>query len=240
MSYSKIYSLLNRYLDGLQVSLRPDRQRYHKELRKIIDKGKQEWKSADYGTGYLYQSFPQLGLRGFRKTDIRVAQMDILGQLSGQDVLEIGCNTGFLSLMLSAGTRRYVAFDNNPFLIDIAQLTQAAIGNNSVQFQTTTIEIFSTDKKFDVVLSFANHSTWDGNMTLALEKYFAKLQSLLVPSGLLFFESHHPALENKSQVLETLKIMQAFFSIEEQRVLTQGSPWDRGRTFVRARSLITA
>jgi hypothetical protein len=88
-----------------------------------------------------------------------------------------------------------------------------------------------------VVLSFANHCTWDGNMTLAPRAYFAKLRSLLVPGGLLFFESHHPALENKTQVQETLKIIQEFFAIEEQKELTRGSPWDRGRTFVKARSL---
>ena len=151
-------------------------------------------------------------------------------------VLEIGCNSGFLSLTLAPGTRRYVAFDNNPFLVEIARLTQSEISDASVEFRVDTMEAFDTAEKFDVVLSFANHSTWDGNMPMALKAYFSKLRDLTIADGTLFFESHHPALENADQVRETLKVMQTFFSIEEEKTLARGSAWDRGRTFVHARA----
>jgi len=150
--------------------------------------------------------------------------------------LEIGCNTGFLSLTLAHGTQCYVAFDNNPFLIQIAQLTQIEVSDTSIDFRVGAMETFDTTDTFDVVLSFANHSTWDGNMTMPRPAYFAKLRELMVDNGMLFFESHHPSLENDVQVRETLQIMQASFAIEEQRKLNQGSAWDLGRTFVRARA----
>lgn len=238
MSTPKVYSRLHRMLDGLDALLKPSRRLYRQELLRLLKAAETGWVSADYGAGYLYQSFPPLGLRGFRQTEVRCSQMDINDALRDKRVLEIGCNSGFLSLTLSPGTRRYVGFDNNPFLIDIARLTKEALHDNAVEFRVDTVEAFTSTEPFDAVLSFANHSTWDGNMTLALEAYFSKLQSLLIPDGTLFFESHHPALENKTQVLETLRVMQKFFAIQQQRELTQGSAWDRGRTFVKAQSLV--
>ena len=234
------HARINRTLDDLQAVVRPSKWSYRKRLLQLIHEAGLHWRSADYGAGYLYQSYPRLGLRGFRKTDFRMAQMDLQNELSGKSVLEIGCNSGFLSLELVQGASRYVAFDNNPYLIEIARITQEEIGCNGVEFRVDTFEAFPLGQTFDVVLSFANHSTWDGNMTLVLEAYFAKVQRLLVPQGMLLFESHHPALEDEHKVLETIKVMQKFFALEETRLLTKGSAWDRGRTFVKARSLLTS
>ena len=237
MNTPEISSRLNRMFDGLAALLHPARRHYRKTLMRLLEEARTGWASADYGAGYLYQSFPSLGLHGFRQTEVRQTQMDITEALRGKRVLEIGCNSGFLSLGLSRGTSRYVGFDNNPFLINIAKLTQQFVRNDAVEFRCDTFEAFASDEPFDVALSFANHSTWDGNMTLALDAYFVKLQKLLTPGGTLFFESHHPVLEDQTQVKETLKVMQKSFAIQQQRELTQGSAWDRGRTFVTAISL---
>lgn len=237
MASPAFHARIHRMLDALGAWWHPPRRALRRRLLEIVGRAAREWPSADYGCGYLYQSFPALGLRGFRRTEARQAQMGIEGALAGRSVLEIGCNSGFLSLTLAPGARRYVAFDNNPYLIDIARLAQQASGDTRVEFRVQTVESLGSDERFDTVLSFANHSTWDGNMTLALEDYFAKLQRLLVPSGVLFFESHHPALEDAAKLERTLECMSRFFSIEERRMLTQGSAWDRGRTFVKARSL---
>jgi SAM-dependent methyltransferase len=230
------HSKINRALDAIGSVLHPSRRPMRRALVSILEQARRDWPSADYGSGYLYQSFHRLGLRGFRNTEARRAQMHIGEALRGRSVLEIGCNSGFLSLVISPGTKRYLAFDNNPFLIDIAKLAQREIGDTHVEFRVQAIEALFDDERFDVVLSFANHSTWDGNMTLALEAYFAKLQRLLAPRGVLFFESHHPALEDAHKLEGTLACLARFFTIEERRLLVRGSAWDRGRTFVRARS----
>ncbi|MBL0727927.1 bifunctional 2-polyprenyl-6-hydroxyphenol methylase/3-demethylubiquinol 3-O-methyltransferase UbiG [Piscinibacter sp. HJYY11] len=226
-----------RWLDGLQGLWHPGRRAFRRELLRILDRAAREWPSADYGSGYLYQSFPRLGLRGFRQTDTRVAQMDLGASLAGRSVIEIGCNTGFLSLSLSPGTRRYLAFDNNPFLMDIARLAQKELGDGTVEFRTNSLEDLQTEERFDVALSFANHSTWDGNMSLSLDAYFARLQGLLAPGGTLFFESHHPTLEDAAALAGTTSVMERRFRIDGSRVLSRGSPWDTGRTFIRATAL---
>lgn len=236
MILPQIVSRIHRTLDSCQALLDPTKAPYRKALLRIVGEARHNWTSADYGAGYLYQSFPRIGLRGFRQTEVRVDQMAITDAITGHSVLEIGCNSGFLSLTLAPSASRYVAFDNNPFLIEIARLTQTTIGDASVEFSIDSVETFDTSEKFDIVLSFANHSTWDGNMKMPLESYFSKLHNLMATNGILFFESHHPALESTDQVRETLKVLQEFFVIEEQRLLMRGSAWDRGRTFVRART----
>ena len=234
MTSSKLHARIYRALDDQQALLHPARAGFRKQLLFLIAEARAQWPFVDYGAGYLYQSFPRLGLRGFRSTDVRAAQMDIANALVNRSVLEIGCNSGFLSMTLAPGARRYVAFDNNPYLVDIAKLVQRELGDGQVDFSVDTIEAFASMQRFEVVLSFANHSTWDGNMTLALDAYFEKLRALLVEGGLLFFESHHPVLENDIQLRDTLKAMGRHFVIDAPRKLTEGSAWDRGRSFVRA------
>lgn len=234
MASPKLQARIYRLLDDVQGWSRPAGAGFRRQLLHTLVEARAKWPSADYGAGYLYQSLPRLGLRGFRRTDERVAQMDIANALIDRSVLEIGCNSGFLSLSLAPGTRRYVAFDNNPYLIDIAKLAQRELGDVHVEFSVDTMEAFASTQRFEVVLSFANHSTWDGNMTLALDAYFEKLRALLVEGGLLFFESHHPALENDRQLQETLQVMARHFVLDAPRKLTEGSAWDRGRSFVRA------
>jgi SAM-dependent methyltransferase len=236
MSYSNLISWCHRCTDAMQAWGQPRRRAFRRELLCILQAARTGWPSADYGAGYLYQSSPPLGLRGFRRTDSRVAAMHIGAALTGQRVLEIGCNTGFLALALSATARHYQAFDNNPFLIDIARLAARTLGTTTASFSVDTIESFVADQPFDVVLSFANHSTWDGNLGLSLPAYFQKLQQLLVPGGRLYFESHHPALESGQRLTDTLGELRRRFVIDEQRVLPLGSAWDRGRTFVAATS----
>jgi len=236
MSSPRLHSMINRVLDELGALGNTRKRRFLRKVRAVLAQARQGWASADYGVGYLYQSSPLLGLRGFRDTGARVGQMSLSQALQGRAVLEIGCNSGFLALALATGTRRYVAFDNNPYLIELAQLAQREAGIGAVEFRVSTIEALGTDEQFEVVLSFANHSTWDGNMTLALEDYFSKVHRLLVPGGRLYFESHHPVLENRQQVQATLAVMRRFFEVEEERELVEGSAWDRGRTFVTARA----
>lgn len=236
MANPRLTARLNRWLDALQDLGRPRRAAFRRRLLAVVQASQRDWPHADYGAGYLYQSCPALGLRGFRDTAARVAQMNLGPALAGRSVLEIGCNSGFLSLALAAGTRRYLAFDNNPFLVEMARLSQAELQDRRVEFCVEGFETLGEDETFDAVLSFANHSTWDGNMTLDLERYFAKLHRLLVPSGTLYFESHHPALEDAAALQGTLGVMERHFALQSQRLLGGGSAWDRGRTFVVARA----
>lgn len=58
---------------------------------------------------------------------------------------------------------------------------------DNVQFITTKFENFFPESKFDIVLSFANHSTYDGETDHSLEEYFSKVKNLINSNGFMIF-----------------------------------------------------
>ena len=97
----------------------------------------------------------------------------------------------------------------------------------------SSFEDLETDARFGVVLSFANHKTYDGNTRISTEGYFDKCHALLEPGGLLLFESHPPELEGDG--LEAVcEIIAERFHVMDRRILREGTFLDRDRTFLAA------
>ena len=133
-------------------------------------------------------------------------------------VLEIGCNTGFLSLAIAPAARRVVAFEINPYLIEIGRIgADAPRASTTSSSWSSRFEDFDAgDERFDDVLSFANHHTYDGNTRQALEEYFERCHALLRPGGRLIFESHPPALEGRD-FGRTVEIIERYFDDRAHR-----------------------
>jgi 2-polyprenyl-3-methyl-5-hydroxy-6-metoxy-1,4-benzoquinol methylase len=157
--------------------------------------------------------------------------MALADRVRGKTVLEIGCNSGFLSVAIARSAAAIVGFDINPHLISIAEAAATHAGISQCVFKTSTFESFEAEEPFDCVLSFANHSTHDGNTKQSLENYFEKCWVLTRPGGRLLFESHPPAHEGDG-LKRVLEILERRFSIQHQEVLTYGTFLDTGRTFV--------
>lgn len=224
-------SLLNRYRDYMALARKPDLLSLHRRLNSHLVTSAREWESYDYGEGYFYQSLPKIGVSGLRDTSARVEAMRLRERLAGRQVLEIGCNSGFIALSVADVATEVVGFDINPHLVQIAREAAADMGRANVSFQACTFEDFHADKPFDAVLSFANHSTYDGNTRHDIEAYFAKCRDLLEPGGLLLFESHTPSHEGAGlpDVVDTIGRL---FDIRERHILDVGTFLDRGRTFI--------
>jgi hypothetical protein len=125
-----------------------------------------------------------------------------------------------------------VAFEINPYLVEAGGLGAAYCGVENIEFSVTSFEDFdAAGERFDDVLSFANHHTYDGNTRQGLEDYFDRCRELLVPGGRLVFESHPPALEG-SGFGRTLELIEARFSIERFEVHRYGTFLDRDRRFI--------
>jgi SAM-dependent methyltransferase len=233
-SKTRRLSLFNRQRDYALLAKRPDLLALHREMDRQLADAAREWPSHDYGEGYFYQSLDLVGVTGLRDTRGRVEAMALADLVRGRSVLEIGCNTGFVALSVADAARSVLGFDNNPFLIAVAAAAAAHLGIANVTFSVSSFEEFSAAEPFEVVLSFANHSTYDGNTKHSVVEYFTRCRDLLRPGGLLLFESHTPAYEGDglAGVLATLREL---FSVESERVLDYGGFLDRGRTFVVAR-----
>ncbi len=224
-------SSLNRVKDYFRLQESAGLLELHRELNRILLRAAREWQSYDYGDGYHYQSLDAIGVTGLRDTAGRVASMRLDERLAGRSVLEIGCNTGFLSLSIAEIASRVIAFDINPHLIEIARLAAGHLGRDNVELQVSSFEDFAPYEQFDAVLSFANHSTYDGNTRQSIGEFFDKCSATTRPGGLLLFESHPP--EHEGDGLEGVcALIGERFRIEERRVLEYGNYADRGRTFI--------
>ncbi len=227
-------ALLNRQKDYMALQHRPDLLPLHYELNQQLWAAHRQWPSHDYGASYFYQSCAELGIRGLRHTEARVAAMRLDTRLQGQRVLEIGCNTGFLSLAMARSAGEVSAFDINPHLITIARRAAGFLNVNNVRFWTGAFEELQAREPVDTVVSFANHCTFDGNTLQPLQAYFQRCWALLAPGGVLLFESHAPAYEGDS-LATVMATLEEWFEIEQRQILRQGSFLDQGRTFVVAR-----
>jgi cyclopropane fatty-acyl-phospholipid synthase-like methyltransferase len=189
------------------------------------------WDSYDYGEGYYYQGLRALGITGFRDTDARISEMDLTALVAGKSVLEIGSNTGFLSLGIASSALKMIGIDINPYLIKISQDAAAYLNIKNVEFLVTSFEDFSPESPFECVISFANHSTYDGNTKQSLDDYFSKCANLLTENGLFLFESHPPVIE-KENFHKTINMIGQYFSISSVTELKYGNHLDANRTFI--------
>ncbi len=191
-----------------------------------------EWDTYDYGEGYWYQSSAELGITGLRDTAGRVEAFGLRDLVRDRTVLEIGSNSGFLSLAISQSARRVVAFEINPFLVEAGRLGAEYLGVTNVEFLVSSFEDFDDrGERFDDVLSFANHHTYDGNTHQGLAEYLARCHALLRPGGRLIFESHPPALEGRD-FARTVELIGAHFVIDRSEVHRYGTFLDQDRRFI--------
>lgn len=224
-------SIQNRQKDYAGLAGDPKRLKLHYELNRQLALQAEQWDSYDYGEGYFYQSSDELGITGLRDTTGRVDAFGLKELVKGHTVLEIGCNTGFLSLVIAPAAERVVAFELNPYLIAIANLGKEYLGIHNVEFLVAAFEDFECDEQFDDVLSFANHHTYDGNTRQSLEEYFARCHSFTKPGGRLIFESHPPELEG-NKFAKTVEIIERFYDIERSEIHDYGTFLDKGRRFI--------
>ena len=226
-------SLLNRQKDYLRLSGNPELFALHNKINRHLLEQIEGWDGYDYGEGCFYQSLDLIGITGFRDTKARVDAMGLKEFLKSKEILEIGCNTGFVTHSVGDVVKSALGFDVNPFLVSVAKDVANFLGLKTLQFQESSFEDLDSSKKFDVVISFANHSTYDGHTTQNLEGYFNRCQDLLKIGGALLFESHPPEVE-KNGIETVCSLIEDRFDIKERKILNYGSFLDRNRTYIKA------
>ena len=141
-----------------------------------------------FGRGKFYQSFEKLHIDGQRPTKYRFFSYGLDRLLNKEhSVLDIGCNCGFLSLFVSEYVKSIDGIELNQTLVDIANETKSFLGVNNCNFFCSDFSQFSTDKKYDVIFSFAVHH-W---INMPMSEYSAKLSDLLKQNGFVVFESQN-------------------------------------------------
>ena len=135
-----------------------------------------------------YQSFEKLGFSSGRSTEARIALYrlrDILKKDS--EVLDIGCNTGFLDLQIAPYAKSVLGIDYDESLIKIASKTKDYLAIDNVTFRQCNFLSEPPRGAYDVVLLCAVYYFFLSKMTP--EALAAYILQLLKPTGYLVFES---------------------------------------------------
>lgn len=141
-----------------------------------------------FGGDFFYQSYPPLGIKGQRPTDVRVETYEIRKYLKqDSDVLDIGCNCGFLDMYLADWVNSVTGIEYNEKLVEVAKELASMLGKENVTFQNADYKKWQSSnvKKFDIIFSCAVH-IW---LNITPEEYAVQLNELLKINGHIVFES---------------------------------------------------
>lgn len=120
----------------------------------------------------------------------RATVLRLVGDLTGKNVVELGCAAGALTAQLLArGAREIIALDAEPSLLDIARGRIAA----GARFEACDLE--ATPRPLAAV-----HSGWADVAVASLVLHYVKdwrpllrdVRRCLTPAGTLVFSVHHP------------------------------------------------
>lgn len=195
-------------------------------LRAHLKEQNRLWpKEKKYSQGYFYQGLEEVGITGAKPTRFRFSQYQVDDLLKNADILDIGSNCGFVASYCAMLATSVTAVELNPFLNRIARDTVEYLKLQNVNLIEGNFTTFTTDKKFDVVLSFSNHHTIDGNFHMGFERYIEKIVNLLKPGGYLLFESHNVFASGSGEMgddgdmEQKISIMNKYFSIERYKMV---------------------
>src|SRR5215831_9268613 len=88
------------------------------------------------------------------------AEIDVLGEVSDLDVVELGCGTAYLSAWLARRGARVVGVDPTPAQLDTARRMQQETGLEFPLVEATGEDVPLADASFDIVHSEYGASIW--------------------------------------------------------------------------------
>lgn len=146
------------------------------------------------------------------------------------EILDIGANAGFLSIAVAQRVKHVDAVELNPYQVAIGSEVAKWLKVDNIIFHCCDFMQFESEKNYDVVMSYANHHTVDGNMVPELRRYFLKLHRMLKKRGLLLFETH--CFDNDNPEFHAfIKNLSGMFLQKERRFLKNGANEGGNRYF---------
>lgn len=197
----------------------------HRKIDGVLEKQRKEYGDYYYFYGHPYQALSILGVYGERSTEERFDAYGLRDLIKSDDnVLDIGCNCGFVALYTSFRTGcRASGIDINPYMIEIGNLCAEYLRvADRVTLSAVRIQDFSALSLYSVVFSFATHWTDDENYRVPLREHFERCAAYLQPGGLLLFETHAADVGN-SAFYGAIETFSDLFSIESKRDTDKGT-----------------
>ena len=132
-------------------------------------------------------------------------EVDVLGDLAGLDVVELGCGTAYFSAWLARQGARPVGVDVTPAQLETARALQQETGIEFPLIEANAEEVPLSDASFDLAVSEFGASIWCDSY-----RWIPEAHRLLRPGGRLVFLRSHPlvilcAVEEPDSTSETLQ-----------------------------------
>jgi ubiquinone/menaquinone biosynthesis C-methylase UbiE len=118
---------------------------------------------------------------------VREADLGVLGDVDGLDVVELGCGTAYFAAWLARRGARVVGVDPTPAQLATARRMQAETGLEFPLVEATAESVPLSDASFDLVVSEYGASTWADPY-----KWIPEAARLLRPRGRLVFLRNSP------------------------------------------------
>ena len=198
----------------------------HSKLKKHLEEQNIKWNHFIYSKqDGFYQGLDEIKIKGSRSSEKRFEEYNIEKYLSkDKAILDIGSNCGFFSIFISRFVKNVVGVEINPYLVSIAKDTQRYLNITNATFLHSSFEEFETDKKFNIIFSFANDSTIDDNTKFSFKEYIKKIKSLLTSDGLLIFESQAIDSMIEEQFSEKFSYLEKTFLVLEKKKINSEYP----------------
>jgi SAM-dependent methyltransferase len=115
------------------------------------------------------------------------SQLNVLGDVAGKDVVELGCGTAYFSAWLAKRGARPVGIDVTAAQLDTARRLQSETGIKFPLIEADAAEVPLPDASFDLVLSEYGSSIW-----VDPYRWLPEAARLLRPRGELVFLCNSP------------------------------------------------
>jgi len=199
----------------------------HLKLQGHLDRQEKEWEHFIFSKedGGFYQGLDEIKITGSRSSEKRFEEYEILEYLSKDKmVLDIGSNCGFFSIYVSKFVDRIFGVEINPYLVAISNDVKDYLNIKNTNFINSSFEEFQSNEKFDMIFSFANDSTIDGNTKFNFSEYIEKIKNLLKEDGLLIFESQAIDSVVTEQLDEKINYLENKFTILKRKKVPSEYP----------------
>jgi SAM-dependent methyltransferase len=138
-------------------------------------------------------------------------ELQVLGDVGGKDVLELGCGAAQWSIRLAARGARVIGLDNSGRQLEHARAAMAAAGAEFPLVEASAEDVPLPDASFDVV--FADHGA---NRFADPYRWMPEAARLLRCDGLLAFSGSTPLVavcEDASRETVTTSLQRDYFGL---------------------------
>jgi SAM-dependent methyltransferase len=153
------------------------------DAREYLERNVAHWSraNADYTDASAAAAWAQEEIRwGVWQTP--ESELNVLGDVAGLDIVELGCGTAYFSAWLARRGARVVGVDPTPAQLETARRLQRETGLEFPLIEAPGEEVPLSDRSFDIV-----HSEYGASIWADSHRWIPEAARLLRPGGRLVF-----------------------------------------------------